>query len=60
MGIGRNAGGGYGLAVTLTVDLPGVDRNAAGELIAKAHEVCPYSIAVRGNVEVTLNVGAVR
>ncbi|MBE1492329.1 organic hydroperoxide resistance protein [Plantactinospora soyae] len=56
VGIGRADTGGFGLAVTLTVDVPGVDRDVVRELTAKAHELCPYSNAVRGNVEVTLAV----
>jgi lipoyl-dependent peroxiredoxin len=54
--IGRLASGGFGLAVALTVTIPGLDRDAAEALVAKAHEVCPYSNAVRGNVEVDLRV----
>ena len=46
----------YGLAVTLTVEIPGVDKEVAKELAEKAHQVCPYSNAVRGNVEVRLLV----
>jgi Ohr subfamily peroxiredoxin len=55
VGIGPQ-GVGFGLAVTLVVDLPGVERRVAEELTAKAHEVCPYSNATRGNVEVDLQV----
>jgi lipoyl-dependent peroxiredoxin len=55
VGIGPQ-GGGFGLAVTLVVDLPGVDRTVAEDLTAKAHMVCPYSNATRGNVEVELQV----
>lgn len=54
--IGPSSGGGFGLAVDLDVDLPALDRSAAEDLVAKAHEVCPYSNATRGNVEVTLSV----
>ena len=56
VGIGANDAGGFGLAVELEAELPGVDRDAAEALVAKAHEVCPYSNATRGNVEVTLSV----
>lgn len=54
--IGDNGKGGFGLAVQLEVTLPQVDRAAAEQLAAQAHEVCPYSNATRGNVEVTLTV----
>jgi Ohr subfamily peroxiredoxin len=56
VGIGPNGAGGYGLAVELAVRLPGADRDEALRLVAQAHQVCPYSNAVRGNVEVTLTV----
>ena len=56
VGIGANDAGGFGLAVELEAELPGVERDAAEALVAKAHEVCPYSNATRGNVEVTLSV----
>ena len=56
VGLGKRDEGGYGLAVELGVHVPGVSRSAAEGLAAKAHEVCPYSNATRGNVEVTLVV----
>ncbi|MEU4369562.1 organic hydroperoxide resistance protein [Micromonospora chersina] len=56
VGIGPNGSGGYGLAVTLVVDLPAVERSAAQQLVEAAHQVCPYSNATRGNMEVTLTV----
>ena len=56
VGIGPNGSGGYGLAVTLVVDLPAVERAAAEQLVDAAHQVCPYSNATRGNVEVTRTV----
>ena len=56
VGIGALDGGGFGLTVDLTVSLPNVDRSAAEKLVAKAHEVCPYSNATRGNIPVTLTV----
>lgn len=54
VGIGPNDKGGFGLAVALTVSLPGLDREAAQTLIETAHQVCPYSNATRGNIDVTL------
>ena len=47
---------GYGIAVRLDVSLPGMDRAAAQELVDAAHQVCPYSNATRGNIDVTLTV----
>ena len=60
VGIGPNGSGGYGLAVTLVVDLPAVERAAAEQLVDAAHQVCPYSNATRGNVEVTRTVREAR
>lgn len=54
--LGQVDGGGFGLAVELEVTLPGVDRDTAQALTEKAHAVCPYSNATRGNIEVTLTV----
>ena len=48
--------GAFGIAVKMDIHFPGVDRTAADKLVAAAHEVCPYSNATRGNVDVTLNV----
>ena len=56
VGIGPNATGGFGLAVALTVSLPGLERDAAETLVKTAHQVCPYSNATRGNIEVKLAV----
>jgi Ohr subfamily peroxiredoxin len=56
VGIGPNATGGFGLAVALTVSLPGLERDAAQKLVETAHQVCPYSNATRGNIEVKLAV----
>lgn len=52
--IGKNNNGGYGLSVKLQVAIPDVAPELAQELIAKAHQVCPYSNATRGNIEVEL------
>jgi Ohr subfamily peroxiredoxin len=54
--IGKNERGGFELAVTLEVTVPGVERALAEELTNKAHQVCPYSNATRGNIDVTLVV----
>jgi osmotically inducible protein OsmC len=55
VGIGpRDDGQGFGIDVDLAIALPGVDVAQADDLIAKAHVVCPYSHATRGNVDVRL------
>ena len=54
VGIGPREDKGFGLAVTLDIALPGLDRAAAEALVAEADTVCPYSHAVRGNIAVTL------
>jgi len=56
VGIGPNGQGGFGLQVALNISLPGVDRAVAEALVHKAHEVCPYSNATRGNIEVAINL----
>jgi Ohr subfamily peroxiredoxin len=56
VGIGPEREGGLGLAVTLDLEAPAIDRAHAAELMARAHESCPYSKATRGNVAVTLTV----
>lgn len=47
---------GFGIAVKMVVTLPGLERAAAEDLVATAHQVCPYSNATRGNIEVDLSV----
>ena len=56
VGIGQLDSGGFGLTVALHAEIGGVDQATADELVAAAHEVCPYSNATRGNIEVTLNL----
>jgi Ohr subfamily peroxiredoxin len=56
VGIGMLDNGGFGLAVELDVHAPNLDHDTALALTKQAHEVCPYSNATRGNIEVTLNV----
>jgi osmotically inducible protein OsmC len=46
----------YGLAARLNISLPGMERQAAQALVNAAHQVCPYSRATRGNIDVTINV----
>jgi lipoyl-dependent peroxiredoxin len=54
--IGAIGGGRFGLAVKLEVAVPGMSPPDAEELVAKAHERCPYSNATRGNITVELAV----
>lgn len=57
VGIGaRDDGEGFGISVALTVSLPGVDRAVAEDLVARAHKVCPYSHATRGNIPATTTI----
>lgn len=56
VGIGPRSEGGFGLEVSLEIDLPGLDSDKARTLVDKAHEVCPYSNATRGNIDVKLSV----
>lgn len=53
VGIGPREDTGFGLDVGITVGLPGVDRTVAEDLIAGAHQVCPYSDATRGSLKIT-------
>jgi lipoyl-dependent peroxiredoxin len=57
IGIGPDGEGGYGLRAELTATLKGLERGLAEDLVHAAHQVCPYSNAIRGNVDVTLRVG---
>ncbi|KQX83108.1 MULTISPECIES: organic hydroperoxide resistance protein [unclassified Streptomyces] len=57
VGIGPNRTKGYGLAVALSVSLPVLDPELAGKLVDAAHQVCPYSNATRGNIDVTIILG---
>ena len=54
--IGATDGGGFGLAVVLAVSIPAVDTETARALVERAHEVCPYSNATRGNIDVDLQI----
>ncbi|MHA7304904.1 organic hydroperoxide resistance protein [Arthrobacter sp. TMN-49] len=54
--IGANGKGGFELAVLLEVVLPGIEPTTAQTLADAAHQVCPYSNATRGNIEVTISV----
>ncbi len=56
VGIGPRSEGGFGITADLSVVLPGVDRADAEKLVETAHQICPYSNATRGNVDVGLTV----
>lgn len=58
VGIGPMTGkaGAFGISVAMSISVPGMDRAELEELVKTAHEVCPYSNATRGNIDVTLTV----
>ena len=56
VGIGPRSEGGFGVTADLIVTLPGLERAQAQELVQAAHQICPYSNATRGNVDVGLTV----
>ncbi len=56
VGIGPRSEGGFGITADLLVTLPGMDREEAQKLVDAAHQVCPYSNATRGNVDVGLTL----
>ncbi|EDX90989.1 MAG: Ohr subfamily peroxiredoxin [Alcanivorax sp.] len=55
VGIGP-LGGGFGIQATLNVHIPGLEKSEAQTLVENAHQVCPYSNATRGNIDVELVV----
>jgi Ohr subfamily peroxiredoxin len=57
--IGEASGGGFGLSVALLAQIAGVSQADAERLVTAGHEVCPYSRAVHGNVDVTVKAQAV-
>lgn len=57
IGIGpRDDGQGFGITAKLTVSVPGLDKAAVEDLVKKAHVVCPYSHATKGNIPVETTV----
>jgi len=58
VGIGPRSEGGFGITADLKVSLPGVPEQDARRLVDAAHQVCPYSNATRGNVDVGLTVSS--
>ncbi|MFF5896105.1 organic hydroperoxide resistance protein [Streptomyces argenteolus] len=55
--IGKTEAGGFGLEVAISASIPNVDRATAQALVEKAHQVCPYSSATRGNIKVEVSAG---
>lgn len=55
VGFGKDSAGGFGLTGTIVGYLPGLEQSAADDLIQQAHQVCPYSKATRGNVDVDVS-----
>lgn len=47
---------GFGIQVAMRINVPGLDRATVEQIVAAAHQVCPYSNATRGNIDVTLTV----
>ncbi|ONI81924.1 organic hydroperoxide resistance protein [Saccharothrix sp. ALI-22-I] len=54
VGLGPNGTGGFQLTVALATHIPGVEQAVAEKLVEAAHQICPYSNATRGNIEVDL------
>ena len=58
IGLSRNESGGFVLSAALAVTVAGIDQKKAEELVQSAHKICPYSNAIRGNVDVAISVSA--
>jgi osmotically inducible protein OsmC len=56
IGLSRNESGGFVLSAALAVTVAGIDQKKAEELVESAHKICPYSNAIRGNVDVAISV----
>jgi osmotically inducible protein OsmC len=55
IGFGKDSEGGFGITGTIVGYLPGLEQSAADDLVEQAHQVCPYSKATRGNVDVEVS-----
>ena len=55
VGFGKDPGGGFAINANLMGYLPGLEQGVADDLMNQAHQVCPYSKATRGNIDVTLS-----
>ncbi len=56
IGLSRNESGGLVLSAGLSVTIAGVDQKMAEELVGAAHQICPYSNAIRGNIDVGFTI----
>jgi lipoyl-dependent peroxiredoxin len=56
IGLNRNEQGNFVLSAVLSVTLVGVDQSTGEEFVQRAHQICPYSNAIRGNIEVATSV----
>ena len=56
IGFGKDSEGGFGITGKIIGYLPGLDESAARDLVEQAHQVCPYSKATRGNIDVDISV----
>jgi lipoyl-dependent peroxiredoxin len=56
IGLSRNDSGAFVLSAALAVTIAGVDRTTAGQFVEAAHAICPYSNAIKGNVDVQIAV----
>ena len=56
VGVGARSEGGYGITADLVINMPGVERREAEQLVETAHQICPYSNATRNNVDVHLTL----
>lgn len=56
VGLSPNDAGGFALSVAIEATIAGMEQDAAEKLVEAAHQVCPYSNAVRGNIDVALSV----
>ena len=59
VGIGPNDAGGFGLVVDIEAKIAGLSQEEAEKVVAAGHQACPYSNAIKGNVDVTIKVFAV-
>ena len=58
IGLSRNESDGFVLSAALAVTMAGVDQKRAEELVEAPHKICPYSNAIRGNVDVVFTISA--
>jgi len=56
VGLLPNGSGGFALTVAMAVDIVGIDQATAEDIVQTAHAVCPYSNAVKGNIDVAITV----